>query len=227
MANAKFHIRVVEYSDLNQLLELENEWPLHSRATKEELTFRISQFQEGFFIAEDNSGIIASIISYPYHYQSHDLSNYHNWETVLKKCYHSQQSETDSNALYILSGTTKPTQHGSELFDGGVNHVVGLAKKLNKQYVVGGCLLPGYARYLQKHEPISAHEYVFKKSLGRFIDPLIEKYRRLDFFVPDTNHIIADYFPHEPSLNYSALVVKSLHEDGISSKKNVSSNHRE
>ncbi|MBX3708483.1 MAG: hypothetical protein KIT56_02455 [Gammaproteobacteria bacterium] len=210
MTDAKFHIRTVEYSELDQLLELEKEWPDHSRATPEELTLRIDKFQEGFFIAEDNSGIIASIICYPYRYQPDDLSNFHNWETVIKKCYHTQDSPITANALYIVSGTTKPTHHGSELFDSGVNHVVDLAKKLHKQYVVGGCLLPGYARYVQKHEKISADEYVFKKSQERFIDPLIEKYRRLNFFVPDTRHVIADYFLHAPSLNYSALVIKAL-----------------
>lgn len=204
-----FSIRTVQLSDIDQLLELEKEWPEHARAPKEILLHRINRFQPGFFIAENETGIIASIISHPYFYQADDLSNFINWEMVAKKCYQSDESPTHSNALYILSGTSKPG-YGSDLFDGGVNHVVALAKELGKHYVIGGCLLPGYARYRTKNEPISAVDYTFKKSQGRFIDPLIEKYRRLDFYVPDKNHVIADYFPHEPSLNYSALVVRNI-----------------
>ena len=100
--------------------------------------------------------------------------------------------------------------HAGEVFDGGVNHVVDLAARLGKRYVVGGCLLPGYSRYTRKHGDISAAEYVFKKMHDKSIDPLLEKYRRLDFHVPDENHIIANYFLDDTSFNYSALVVKSL-----------------
>ncbi|VVC74773.1 hypothetical protein AQUSIP_00450 [Aquicella siphonis] len=205
-----FHIRSVEFSDMDQLLELEKEWPVDARASAETLKMRIDKFQQGFFIAEDETGIIASIICHPYHYMPGDVANFKNWEAVVRHCYHSMSSETGANALYIISGTTKPTQHVSELFNGGVNHVVELGKKLGKQYVIGGCLLPGYSRYIEKHENISASDYVFKQSQGRCVDPLIEKYRRLGFHVPDKNHVIADYFPHGPSLNYSALVVKKL-----------------
>jgi hypothetical protein len=205
-----YHIRTVEHSDIDQLLELEKEWPEHARASKELLLFRINQFQQGYFIAEDETGIIASIICYPYQYAPNDISNFKNWETVVTLCYQYDPNEIASNALYIVSGTSKPTYHGGEVFDDGVTQVIELAKKLGKHYVVGGCLLPGYARYISKHEMLSAEEYVFKKVQNRYVDPLIEKYRRLDFHVPDQNHVISNYYPHEPSLNYSALVVRVL-----------------
>jgi hypothetical protein len=204
-----FSIRTVKPSDIHQLVELEKEWPEDARATQQELQNRIDKFRQGFFIAENETGIIASIISYPYHYQPGDLSNFASWEMVAAKCYHTHELPADANALYILSGTSKPG-YGSDLFDGGVNHVVDLGREMGKHYIIGGCLLPGYARYISKHEPISAGDYVFKKSQGRYIDPLIEKYRRLAFYVPDKNHVIANYFPHAPSLNYSALVVRDL-----------------
>lgn len=205
-----FHIRVVEPSDMDQLLELEKEWPEDARATADQLHARIHKFQQGFFIAEDESGIIASIICHPYHYQPENLANFKNWDTVARQCYQTPSPMESANALYIISGTTKPTQHVSELFNGGVNHVIELGKKIGKDFVIGGCLLPGYSRYIEKYENISASDYVFRQSNGRFVDPLLEKYRRLGFHVPDHHHVIADYYPHAPSLNYSALVVKDL-----------------
>jgi len=208
--NSSYRIRTVEHSDIAQLLELEKEWPENARASEELLLFRINKFQQGYFIAEDETGIIASIICYPYQYRASDISNFKNWETVVTQCYQHGSDEIETNALYIVSGTSKPTHHGGEVFDGGVTHVVELARKLGKQYVVGGCLLPGYARYINKHEALSAEDYVFKKVQNRYVDPLIEKYRRLDFHVPDKNHVISNYYPHEPSLNYSALVVRVL-----------------
>lgn len=208
--NNTFHIRAVLATDIDQLLELENEWPPNARASKEKLLFRINRFQQGFFIAEDETGIIASIISHPYHYQSDDISNYKNWQSVVKQCYQSTEDLNKLNSLYIVSGTSKPTRHGGDVFDGGVMHVVELGEKLGKQHVVGGCILPGYARYIEKHGPISAVDYVFEHKHNRYLDPLIDRYRKLKFHVPDPQHVIADYFPHEASLNYSALVVRDL-----------------
>lgn len=206
----EFRIRNVTLSDIPQLLELEKEWPEDARASLETLTFRINFFQDGYFIAEDESGIIASIIACPYQYDPSHLSSYKNWEVVTNACYQTPVSLQNKNALYIVSGTSKSTRHGGKVFDGGVMHVVELAKRLGIRYVVGGCLLPGYSRYIGKYENISASEYVFRKMHERFIDPLIEKYSRLSFHVPNQAHVIADYFPHEPSMNYSALVVRDL-----------------
>lgn len=205
---ARFTIRIAQDSDLPQLVELEKEWPENARATQEQLKFRLDAFQQGYFIAEDETGIIASIICYHYDYHPEDLSNYQNWESVVTKCYESDPAKT--NALYIIAGTCKPTPHGGEVFDGGVTHVAELAKKLGKKFVVGGCLLPGYARHLRKYGELSAADYVFKKSNHKWIDPLIEKYRKLGFHVPDKKHVLANYFLHEASCNYSALVVKHV-----------------
>jgi len=109
-----------------------------------------------------------------------------------------------------ISGTSRPTKIQSKVFDSGVLHVVELAKKLGKKYVVGGSLLPGYARYVEKKGNIAPSDYVFKKINNKYVDPLIEKYRKLDFIVPDKNHVLADYFESYASLNYSALVVKKI-----------------
>lgn len=204
----EFQVRTVAISDLKQLVELENEWPENTRATADQLKDRILKFPRGFFVAEDETGILASIICCPYFYQPHDISNFLNWNLVVNKCY--SEDDATTNALYVVSGTTKKSRYSSDLFDVGVTHVVDLAKELKKQYVVAGCLLPGYARFKEKHKETTAEEYVFTKVQERFIDPLIEKYRRLHFIVPNIDHVIANYFPHEDSLNYSALAVRNL-----------------
>lgn len=206
----EYSIRTVELTDIDQLLLLENEWPEGARASKETLLSRIRFFQPGYFIAEDETGIIASIIACPYQYKPGSLNNFSNWEHVVTTCYQNDPASTDLNALYIVSGTSKPTRHGGKVFDGGVQHVVDLAKRLNKQYVIGGCLLPGYSRYLSKHGTISAYDYVFKQVQGRYVDPLIDKYRKMNFCVPDAEHVIPNYFRDEASLNYSALVVRDV-----------------
>lgn len=208
LASPEFHIRNATLADIPQLIELEKEWPEPARASEETLRFRINFFQEGYFIAEDESGIIASIIACPYQYDPERLDAYQNWERVANACYSEPATLKNKNALYIVSGTSKATRHGGKVFDGGVTQVVDLAKRLGLRYVVGGCLLPGYSRYVNKHQHATAKEYVFAKINERFVDPLIEKYSRLDFHVPNAAHVIANYFQHEPSLNYSALVVR-------------------
>lgn len=196
--------------DIKALLELEREWPEENRASEQQLLDRIYKFSDGFMIAEDATGIIGSIICYPYNYnESNDLTNFANWQTVMAKCYNTCDLP-DTNGLYIVSGTTRKTHASSVLFDEGMRQVIRLGMKMKKKYVIAGCLLPGYARYLQKYNYISAEDYVFKKINGRFIDPLIEKYRKLDFYVPDKNHVIEDYYPDASSCNYSAIVIHAI-----------------
>lgn len=211
--NNKFQIRNATLNDLESLLELEKEWPQHVRATEAELTLRLKKFAAGYFIASDQTEMIASIIAHPYNYSVEDLSNYKNWAEIVRKCYHNDLAQTETNAIYIVSGTTKKTPYVTELFNAGIHLVIDLAKKMQKRYVVAGALLPGYARYKQINGAIPAHDYVFMKSQHRFIDPLIEKYRRIGFYVPDQQHVFADYFPDENSDGYSALVVKDLYKN--------------
>ncbi len=210
----KFQIRNATLDDLPQLLELENEWPEHVRAPKEELARRMQKFAAGYFIAIDHSGTIASIISHPYHYRNSDLSNYRTWEHIVHECYSQDLTVNETNALYIVSGTTKKTPYVTELFNAGIHLVIDLAKLMNKRYVIAGALLPGFARFKQAYAQASVSDYVFRKSQGRYIDPLLEKYRRIGFHVPDENHIVENYFPDDSSLGYSALVVKDLHCSG-------------
>src|SRR5262249_14100204 len=150
-----FSVRHAEFDDLKQLIALENEWPENARASPLELEFRLDRFKQGFFIAEDDSGIIASIICSPYFYQPKNISAYQSWKKVVSASY-ACVGQTHTNALYIVSGTTKPQHYGRSLFDAGINHVVNLGKTMKKEFIVAGCLLPGYANYIQKYGMINA-----------------------------------------------------------------------
>lgn len=205
-----FSIRTATNADLAQLIELEKEWPENARATADQLALRIQKFSQGFFIGEDENGFVGSLITHPYSYQPDNLLNYKNWNEVVNTCYSPESSHRETNALYIISGTTKKTRHGAALFDQGMLHAIELATQLGKKYIVGGALLYGYADFIAENHFLTAEDYVFTRTRGRFIDPLIEKYHRIGFVVPDKNHIIANYFPHAESKNYSALVVKKL-----------------
>ena len=81
-----FQTRNANQYDLEQLFELEKTWPEASRATKSELKRRIDIFSEGYFIAEDKTGILASIITHPYQYNPDDLSNFESWGRVNLAC---------------------------------------------------------------------------------------------------------------------------------------------
>lgn len=203
-------IRHATPTDIPQLLELEQVWSDATRATEPVLKNRIETFSEGYFVVEDSTGIYASIIAHPYRYDPDDLSNFKNWEHVNQRCFSEQGVSSDCNALYIISATNKKTNITGELARNCMEHLFKLAQSMNQKYVLAGVLLPGYARFLKKYGAIDPETYVFQQQNGRFVDPMIEKLKRLGFVVPTKQHVIANYFPDENSLNYSALVVKSL-----------------
>jgi len=205
-----FQIRNANQHDLEQLLELEKIWPEASRATERDLSLRIEAFAAGYFVVEDDAGIYASFIAHPYHYNPNDLSNFKSWNHVNTSCFLKQTMPDDGNALYIISATNKKPKPGWKLLRRCMEHVLKLAYAMNKNYILAGVLLPGYAKFLKKHGAIDPEEYAFKQINGRFVDPLIEKLRHVGFYVPTKQHVIAHYFPDAASLNYSALVVKSL-----------------
>jgi hypothetical protein len=206
----KFQTRNARLDDLPQLVELEQEWPVHVRAAEADLALRMKKFAAGFFVASDQSGMIASIISHPYLYSPEDLVNFQSWGQIVQKCYHQDIPFEQTNAIYIVAGTTRKTSYVTELFNTGIDLVVSLAREMGKQYVIAGALLPGFAKYRKKHPHVSAGDYVFTQSQGRYVDPLLEKYRRMGFHVPDKNHVVENYFPDDNSLGFSALVVKDL-----------------
>ena len=203
-------IRCAEFSDLPQLVELEKVWPEDERASAEVLEHRIQKFQKGFLVIEDDSDLFASIISIPYYYDPNDLSNFKNWQHVVQKCYQPNSISHFTNALYLVSATHKPSNYGNQPFTKGLTYMINLAKSMELEYVIAGCILPGYAKYISKRGMISATDYVFKSLRGKLADPLLEKYRHLNFIVPDKNHVLADYYPHAASLNYAALVVHKI-----------------
>jgi hypothetical protein len=206
----KFQTRNATLADLPQLMELEQEWPVHVRAAEQDLALRLKKFAAGFFIASDHSGMIASIISHPYLYSPGELVNFQSWGQIVQQCYHQDISLDQTNAIYIVAGTTRKTPYVTELFNTGIELVESLARAMGKQYVIAGALLPGFAKYRKKHAHVSASDYAFTQSQGRYIDPLLEKYRRMGFHVPDKNHVVENYFPDDNSLGFSALVVKDL-----------------
>lgn len=205
-----FSIRNATQKDLPELLELEKIWPESSRATEQELKRRIEAFAVGYFVAEDDAGIYASVVTYPYQYDPSDLSNYQNWKHVNQACFLNNTISATCNALYVISATSKKNTIGGQLAKSFMKRLVNLAQSIYQSYIVAGVLLPGYANYIKKHGGIEPAMYVSKQFNGRFVDPMIEKLSRIGFSVPTKQHVIANYFPDEQSLNYSALVVKTL-----------------
>ncbi|MBI3811877.1 MAG: hypothetical protein HY283_06705, partial [Nitrospirae bacterium] len=68
-------------------------------------------------------------------------------------------------------------------------------------------IMEGYATYRKTHASVSAKEYALIRKGDAFVDPLIEKLRRVGFSLPDKRHVLAEYYASEDAHDWSALMV--------------------
>ncbi|MEM7100002.1 MAG: hypothetical protein AAF541_17175 [Pseudomonadota bacterium] len=193
----------------HHVLELELEWPESQRASPETLAKRFAKYPDGFLLAWHEQTAAGLLTFVPVKYSSDDLSGFESWDQVTNGGDLHWPVEK-ANALYIVSGLVRSGYHDKHIFEFGVSEVAGLAKQLGYDYVLAGARIPGYRRFFEKHGPIAAHEYAALEHRGRLRDPLLQMYRALDFNVPNANHIKADYYPDESSMDHGALVVHQI-----------------
>jgi hypothetical protein len=114
------------------------------------------------------------------------------------------------NALYIVSGVIDNAYRGLNVFGPGILKVVEAAASLDKQYVVGGAVIPGYRKYCERHGATDAFQYCSRRVGKHLADPLLALYESIGFTVPDREHVVEGYYPDDASRNYAALVVRDL-----------------
>ena len=110
----------------------------------------------------------------------------------------------------IVSGVIVKDARGGDIFERMINTEVELARSLGLRFVIAGAVIPGYARYREKHSAVSAEDYVFLRKGSHPLDPLLSMYDEIGFVVPDKKHVLPNYFPSLASLDYAALVVRKL-----------------
>ena len=204
-------IRNAGARDLDRIMAVEESWPEVARAPREKFVARLEKFPDGFLLAEQAGHACGTMTSCPFRYDPTDLHRLRSWNEVTNNGYlHDQEGIENYNSLYIVSGVIAKDARGGDIIERLALAQVDLAGRLGLDYVLAGAVIPGYARYLEKHGPIAAPEYVMLRRGKRLVDPFLEKYRRIGFTVPDKDHVIEEYFPDAQSKNYAAIVVCAL-----------------
>lgn len=206
-----YMIRNPTMNDLDAIMQVEQSWPAAARAPREKFIARLQKFPAGFFVADMDSRLLATITACPLRYDPEQLGQLKDWDSVTNQGFlHDIGPLNHYNSLYIVSGVIDPQHRGGDLFERMVGREVQLARQLGFEYVVAGAVLPGYARYCEKHGTVPAADYVFQRHGQHLVDPLIDMYTRIEFTVPDKRHVIENYFPDAASRDHAALVVRRL-----------------
>ena len=198
-------------ADLDQIMEVEQSWPQAARAPREKFVARLEKFAAGFFVAEQDGCIRGTMTSCPTVYAADRLDRFQSWDQATNRGFlHEVQAMNGYNAICLVSGVVQRGWRGGDLFQRLVLAEVDLARQLGWRFVVAGAVIPRYAWYCEKYGEIPAEQYVFLKRGRRFVDPFMELYHQLGFRVPDSDHVLEDYFPDDASRNYAALVVREV-----------------
>ena len=198
-------------ADLDQVMDVEQSWPEHERASRDKFVARLDRFPAGFFVALQDGRIRATMTACPIVYSPDRLDRFRTWDEVTNCGFLHEIGPLDTyNAICLVSGVVQQACRGGDLFQRLIRAEVSLAGRLAFQYVVAGAVIPRYAWYCDKYGEIPAEQYVFLKRGQRFLDPFMERYRQLGFRVPDGNHVIREFFPDVASRSYAALVVRKI-----------------
>lgn len=213
--NAVLTMRAATEADLPAILAVEASWPEVARAGSDKFLARLRKFPEGFFVAsvpgaDGQPVLVATITSMPMHYRAASVGHLGDWDVVTNHGYLPDICAPDCNALYIVSGVIDAQFRGLDIFAPMVLQVVALAQRMSLRYVLAGAVIPGYRRYCEQFGDVPAAQYCATRRGRHWVDPLLALYESIGFEVPDAQHVLADYFPDDASLNYSAMVVRDL-----------------
>jgi hypothetical protein len=214
------HSKNPAIADLPQILEVEKSWPEAGRASADKFIARIEKFSKGFFIIYKNlpSGeekAIATITTMPMFYSPTLVGQFTTWDKVTNHGLFNDCSLAGKNALYIASGVIDKEHRGENVFEYAVLKVVKLAQDLGLRYVVAGAVIPGYKKYSQNVGALPAWDYCQMRKGSKPVDPLLAMYETIHFKVPNSLHVVSEYYPDDASRNYAALVVRDLVNDPL------------
>ena len=202
-------IRNATKSDLEGILAAEQLiWPEGQRASAEAFASRLELFPVGFFVAVTSGEIVAACTSCLMHYDPRDLSQCVSWSSVTNDgLLRPKEQVSNANALYIVSNGIIPEHRRSGLRERLIGAQIELTRSMKLPYLVTGAMLPGYDNYCRTVAEVSAAEYAATMKDGEPVDPTLRKLSRLGLVLPNTNHLIENYYPSPQSRNYGALLV--------------------
>ncbi|MBL4820578.1 MAG: GNAT family N-acetyltransferase [Gammaproteobacteria bacterium] len=204
-------VRKANKKDISGIMRVEQSWPEEERASQEKMESRLEKFSTGFIVAEADNTIVGTLTTCPMVYKMDQPGSFSTWNEVTGEGYLPPMQEPNHyNSLYIVSAGIDKMHRGKGIFELLIKNIVHVTTDLNYSFVTAGAVIPGYARYCNKYGHTDAKEYVFLKRGERFVDPFMELYRRLNFFVPDENHVIPNYYHDDASLHYAAVVVHKI-----------------
>lgn len=208
------NVRQAKFDDIDEIMRVEESWPEHERASRDKMMARLEKFPVGFVVGEVDNKIVSTLTSCLIHYDPSAPDHFKNWDVVTNYGYLPDNGAIDNpNALYLVSAVIDKEMRGKQHYPRMVKAIVEVAKSLGVQYIVAGAVIPGYDAYCREHGNIDAREYVFmKKDDGGFIDRFMDIYRKLNFYVPDKDHVLENYYPDEASRHYAAIVVHKLYD---------------
>ncbi len=204
-------VRPARVADLDEILCVERSWPESERATRKQFETRLRRYPAGFLVAEEEGALVGTMTAGPVEYSAGDLGGFKSWdEATGGGLLREGGRRPEDNALYIVSGVVREGGRGRGVIQGLILGQVEVARRERLEYLVAGATLPRYRRYCERHGPIAAADYVFEERRGRLVEPFLEIYRQIGFRVPDSRHVVRDYYPDPASEGYAALVVRRV-----------------
>lgn len=201
-------IRNATRDDLPGIMEVEQDWPEGQRAPVEKMVARIEKSGAGVFVAVVDETIVGVTTSCLLRYDRDNLDRFKSWDDVTNHGWFFDPGEIkDPNAVYVVSTGIRKSHRGSGIFRKLIGAQIALSKRLGLRFCVTAAIMEGYAGYCKTHGPVSAKEYAITRKGDVFIDPLIEKLRRVGFDLPDERHVLAEYYASEDAHDWSALMV--------------------
>ena len=214
------HCKNAEITDLPKILEVEKSWPESGRASADKFIARIEKFSKGFLLILKNlptgeEKVIATITTMPLLYSPTLVGQFTTWDKVTNHGMLDDCSLQNKNALYIISGVIDKDHRGENVFEYAVLKIVKLAQDLGLRYVIAGAVIPGYKKYCQNIGTLPAWDYCQLRKGSKPVDPLLAMYESIQFKVPNSLHVVSEYYPDDASRNYAALVVRDLVNDPL------------
>lgn len=207
------YTKTATLDDLDEIMQVEKSFSEDPKyhASIEKMKARIQKFGQGFFLTYVDNQLAYIISTCCVHYNPKDLSNFISWDHITHNGFLADHEPPENaNALYIVSGVVGASFQQYNLFGAPYPHLLALTQKLKLEYIIAGAILPGYANYIKQNGYLPAQGYAHLRNGSRLVDPLLEKYRRIHFHVPDEHHIRENYYEHPDSHSYSAIVVHKI-----------------
>jgi hypothetical protein len=190
-----FTIRNATLDDIEAIMRAEQHWPEDQRSSEDKFASRINIFPQGFFLTEIDNEVVGVSTSTLKTYDPDNLSPFESWNQCTNGGYLYPLTDIeDYNALFIVSNGIMKQARRTGIREAVICSHLSLAKKLGMQYTVTGAMMPGYDAYCAKHGDIPITEYAFLERDDRIVDPTLNKLSTLGLKLPDSRHIISNYY---------------------------------